>query len=929
MSHKALWQFAILLLTVCIFALNGGCSSNSALKDRTPGDSSPTIAELKTHLSAEFARLGIDPLRVVATAPSGPENAVFDLDAYLLEVNPGDPPTGIELAWTERAIGDYDQNGEVNIADLSGLGMEFGDSVDYEPAADHGGLSWFPTGDPDDDGGVAAGQPPADDSGAANWRLARVDGDGNGELNIADLTPIASHWNQRTTGYRVYRMAPGETTFSLLPNPDEPTAPFTISRDDTFPDNSSSADPNRPVRYYFEDPLQVAGDYTYYVAPFDSSDNSEGTSSSQVVFAYPGTGPQAPIVVLTPNPASGDVPFSMTWDASGSSDADGTIAKFEWDMDQDPSTFEWDSGTDHLLLMTYNTPAEHLMTVRVTDNDGLSTVGNATTIATQAGNFPPVAVLSANPPNALTGELVTWDAAASSDQDGAIVKYEWDMDGDPTTFEYDSGTDPTLQVTFTAIGTHDQLVRVTDDGGLTDQVYGTCVVTAGANTPPTAALAATPPGGAAPLMMQWDASGSTDPDGTIDLYEWDEGGDGTFDYDTGKNPTTPGNYLMAGNYDMIVRVTDNLGGTSTASAQTVATASWYIDTVDSAGDTGNAPSLAFVDSGLLGIAYYAVTNAPTIEQELRFVLGDSFGSNWGTPTWLIKGARLSNSPSLTWMPTNSFAGITWVDNGNHKTYFQSSVLPFTVWQGPFEVHAEGLWESAVLEVMGKPAAFTYNDASKQSSFETAVDWNGTDWTGTGYYVNGTIVAGGYEVSAALVDGNPAVAYWDKNNGYIGYSRSTDTAGSVWPLESFIDGATGVLVGQGVSLAVIDGSPAVSYYEYTNDIVMFCRASDAQGTTWNSPVVVAAPNTAPLGYATGLVDTVDGPGVFYPDGTSGLMYCQASIADGSSWQPPDVVDNVPGAGYELSSLSLTVDGATALFVAYYENTSGDLKFASFH
>lgn len=74
------------------------------------------------------------------------------------------------LSWYYENTGDYDQNGEVNIADLTPLGVNFGNSGPF-----------------------------AEDS--AQWM---VDGDHNGEINLADITPIGINFGERVDGYAIY-----------------------------------------------------------------------------------------------------------------------------------------------------------------------------------------------------------------------------------------------------------------------------------------------------------------------------------------------------------------------------------------------------------------------------------------------------------------------------------------------------------------------------------------------------------------------------------------------------------------------------------------------------------------------------------------------------------------------------------------------------
>ncbi|MEZ5336844.1 MAG: hypothetical protein R3F46_01140 [bacterium] len=60
--------------------------------------------------------------------------------------------------------------------------------------------------DPALHGGIS-GWPSGDPAGAGarNWLLARVDGDGNGLINQSDITPIAVHWKERLSGYLLER----------------------------------------------------------------------------------------------------------------------------------------------------------------------------------------------------------------------------------------------------------------------------------------------------------------------------------------------------------------------------------------------------------------------------------------------------------------------------------------------------------------------------------------------------------------------------------------------------------------------------------------------------------------------------------------------------------------------------------------------------
>ncbi|MCC7077568.1 MAG: PKD domain-containing protein, partial [Acidimicrobiia bacterium] len=84
---------------------------------------------------------------------------------------------------------------------------------------------------------------------------------------------------------------------------------------------------------------------------------------------------------------------------------------------------------------------------------------------------------------------------------------------------------------------------------------------------PVARLTARPASGRAPLDVQFDASGSYDPDGgTITAYRWDFDGNGTVDAQ-GPDATASHTYTQAGVFSARVTVTDDEGSTARKSVQ--------------------------------------------------------------------------------------------------------------------------------------------------------------------------------------------------------------------------------------------------------------------------------------------------------------------------------------------------------------------------
>ncbi len=76
----------------------------------------------------------------------------------------------------------------------------------------------------------------------------------------------------------------------------------------------------------------------------------------------------------------------------------------------------------------------------------------------------PSAAITSSTRDPSVGEPVTFDASRSTDANGAVTKYEWDLDGDGK-FERDTGTDPTTRHGFETARQVTVTVRVTDDDG--------------------------------------------------------------------------------------------------------------------------------------------------------------------------------------------------------------------------------------------------------------------------------------------------------------------------------------------------------------------------------------------------------------------------------------------------------------------------------
>ena len=163
---------------------------------------------------------------------------------------------------------------------------------------------------------------------------------------------------------------------------------------------------------------------------------------------------QPPIASFSAVPLQGVAPLDVTFDASGSSDADGTIVSYAWQFG------DGQTGSGVTVQHTYAEPAAYTARLTVTDDAGATGSAQRTITVTDAdGNVPPTAAFTATPGEGQAPLTVTFDASASQASAGTIVSYVWDF-GDGG-----AGTGSTATHTYLAPGSYVARLTVTDGGG--------------------------------------------------------------------------------------------------------------------------------------------------------------------------------------------------------------------------------------------------------------------------------------------------------------------------------------------------------------------------------------------------------------------------------------------------------------------------------
>ena len=216
-----------------------------------------------------------------------------------------------------------------------------------------------------------------------------------------------------------------------------------------------------------------------------------------------------------------DVAFQL--DASGSSDPDGDDLSYAWDLDNDG---QFDDAVGVSPTVTFSQIGTFTIAVQVTDvrNDGGATqpCSRVDYSTVEIGNHAPVS----NPggPYVVTpGQTIVLSGGGSSDPDGDIITFGWDLNNDGT-FTDSTNVAPTFTAPANAAaGTvYSVCLKVADPFQRTDTKCTTVTVQK-LNTPPTCSLpqpAIVAECTGAGVTVTLDGSTSADADGDPLSFQW-------------------------------------------------------------------------------------------------------------------------------------------------------------------------------------------------------------------------------------------------------------------------------------------------------------------------------------------------------------------------------------------------------------------------
>ena len=217
------------------------------------------------------------------------------------------------------------------------------------------------------------------------------------------------------------------------------------------------------------------------------------------------------------------------FDASESSDSDGSIENFEWMIDEAML-----SGPK--VSYEFSKSGEYEVTLAVMDNEGATDIVDEI-ISVSGPNQEPNAKFSTS----CVDNDCSFNASGSSDPDGDIIEWNWNF-GDGAKASGES-----VDHAYDAEGSYKVTLTVLDDGDASDDASYTVAVTL-PNDKPDAMFSVS----CSELTCSLDASASNDPDGEIVEWNWDLG-----DGSTASGETVQHSYSKDGDYTVVLSVIDD------------------------------------------------------------------------------------------------------------------------------------------------------------------------------------------------------------------------------------------------------------------------------------------------------------------------------------------------------------------------------------
>ncbi|MFK7948743.1 MAG: T9SS type A sorting domain-containing protein [Saprospiraceae bacterium] len=276
----------------------------------------------------------------------------------------------------------------------------------------------------------------------------------------------------------------------------------------------------------------------------------------------------------------------------------------------------------------------------------------------------------------------------------------------------------------------------------------------------------------------------------------------------------------------------------------------------------------------------AVANSAHGLYDIRYTrAANSTGDFWASTVQVVTGISTSNHVNqIDLEEVNGKPAIAYYHTDDKDLYYvQANDATGSTWGTPVLVASTGdVGDFLSMSVIdGKPAIAYYDGTNEDLKYVRATDADGSTWgTPVTPWSNGNV---GQHASLTTVNGRPAIVFEEVDNSRLLYMRASDVTGATWP------GFPAIITshrGEEMDLLVVDGKPAVAYYTgFGAQDLRYLYSQDVDGTNWNAPILLDDGSTA-MGNILSMAIIDGNPAISYQDYTnSDLKYIRATYVHG--------------------------------------------------
>ncbi|MBT5425735.1 MAG: hypothetical protein HOK84_06040, partial [Bacteroidetes bacterium] len=280
---------------------------------------------------------------------------------------------------------------------------------------------------------------------------------------------------------------------------------------------------------------------------------------------------ESPVASFYISPSTGFTSTDFKFNANASSDREdnSTSLQVRWDFDGN-GTWDTEYSIDKVEYHRYVLANTYEAKLEVKDSQNSTSISTET-IEVHSTSSAPIAAFTISPEFGKVADFFTFDASGCYDAEDPLSTLEvrWDFQNDG---EWDTHFETSKAKTWVYDAAMDYVVKleVRDSDALTGSTTKLLKVE-NANIKPTAFFTVSPETGSIETRFDFDASGSTDVEDSIDELQvrWDWKNNGIWDTEYRLLKTITHEYSRTGTYTVVIEVLDTDGFSNTFSRDVI------------------------------------------------------------------------------------------------------------------------------------------------------------------------------------------------------------------------------------------------------------------------------------------------------------------------------------------------------------------------